>query len=169
MPQARNAIERPWEYSRWPDFENEVMRAVDPTLEIMSTVSKRQAEIDDDDEETRLVRAQFRDELQRRGHDPDTDWVFIPSRIGAAWYLSATGERNAVNVAARRINTLGVRELKKSRRNGSPGWKWKGCNTGMRRAVEVKQLPLQEQSNDGDAASNTGKVPCAQIEGHTSD
>ncbi|NQV26183.1 MAG: hypothetical protein HQ518_17650 [Rhodopirellula sp.] len=169
MTQARNATERPRKYSRWPDFENEVMRAVDPTLKIMNVVLKRQAEIDDDDEETELVRTQFRDELLRRGHDPDTDWVFIPSKTGADWYFSATGERKPVNSASRRINTLGLRELTKSRRNGSPGWAWKGCNTGMRRAIELKRFPSHEQADNGDAASNTGKVPCAQIEGHISD
>ena len=136
---------QPRKYGRWADFEEQVMRAVDPTLQIMNVVEGRQLEIDDDDQSAELVREQFCIELRRRGHDATWNHIFIPSAVAAQWYCSALNERRATNVATKAIAMLGIRELRKSKRRGAPGWRWMGVNSTATTAMELRPLPDPER------------------------
>jgi hypothetical protein len=72
------------------------------------------------------VRGAFVAELRRRGHDPDGDNVFILTGDAAAILNAATNERRATNKASSYLKTLGIRELRKSAKNGDRGWVWHG-------------------------------------------
>ena len=116
-------------FSRWAAWEKAVLAKVDPDGKASPPlVASRQGEIDDDAEEAQLITWQFRDELQRLGHDPDCTCVFIPSKTAALWLKHATGDHWPTNRASGHLATLGIPELQKSKKNGCPGWRWGGKN-----------------------------------------
>jgi hypothetical protein len=113
-------------FARWAAWAAAVLEKVDPTGACRAMLAERQADIDTDAEETQLVAAQFREELEKLGHDPDRACVFIPSRVAATWLKTATQEHRRTNMASAHLASLGIPELTKKKTGGVPGWRWLG-------------------------------------------
>jgi hypothetical protein len=120
-------------YSRWSAWEAAVLARVAEPAECQKVIAERQDAIDDDQAEAALVREGFVRELQRRGHDPEAEAIWIPSADAAAFVNAATGEQYPVRRASVYLATLTIRELRKSDVNGSRGWCWRGlqCPAGV--------------------------------------
>ncbi len=115
-------------YSRWSAWEQGVLSCVAEPSECQALIVERQEAIDGDQEESDLVREVFVAELRRRGHNPDTEAVFISSVEAGAIVNAATGEKRPTNKASAYLRTLTIPELRKSKRDGR-GFAWRGRNS----------------------------------------
>lgn len=115
-------------YSRWASWEQGVLSRVGDPEKCQEVIRQRQHAVDDDASEAELVAAEFREDLQRRGHDADKDCIFISSRAAADILKVATETRRPTNQATKHLKTLGLRELTKSKKDGIVGWCWRGAN-----------------------------------------
>ncbi len=113
-------------YSRWATWEQDVLAKVDRPDECLREILERQGAADADTGEAEEVAAEFCKRLRDEGHDPDRETVFIPSRQAAAWLKAATGQHRATNKATIYLGSLGLPELRKSKKDGTPGWCWRG-------------------------------------------
>jgi hypothetical protein len=114
-------------YTRWAAWEAAVLAHVAAPADCQKVIAERQEAVDDDAAEATIVRDYFYDELQRRGHDPDTDVIWIPSNVAATLLNQALNENRPTNKAANYLRTLGIEELQKSDRGGfGRGWVWRG-------------------------------------------
>jgi hypothetical protein len=130
------------EYCRWGAWEKLVLSRLPEPSDAQMVLQERRAAVDDDQEETALIREGFVAELRRRLHDPVTANVFIPSRIAADIVNAATGEKRPTNKATSYLKTLSLPELRKSDRGEGRGWVWSGKKAGMGDAVLVNDLPF---------------------------
>jgi hypothetical protein len=113
-------------YSRWGAWEAGVLAKVPDPAECQKVIEERQASIDDDAAEESLVREAFRLDLTRRGHNPESEAVFIPSTEAARIANEALGEKRPTNKASNHLATLAVPELRRSAKDGARGWAWRG-------------------------------------------
>jgi hypothetical protein len=113
-------------YNRWGAWEAGVLSRVGDPSECQKVIAERQEAVDDDANEAATVRDAFRAELQRRGHDPDAEALWIPSAVAAEVVCAATNERYAINKASAYLGTLSIPELRKSDLGGGRGWAWRG-------------------------------------------
>jgi hypothetical protein len=118
------------QYTRWASWEAGVLSHVADPAECQKVIQERQGAIDEDAGESQAVREAFRLELQRRGHRPDDEAVWISAVDAAAVVNVATGERFPVNRAGVYLGTLAIPELRKSDGGGvgpgvalTPTWK----------------------------------------------
>ncbi len=79
-----------------------------------------------DSAQAELVAGVFREKLTGFDHDPRTDCVFITSGTAAEWLRAATRVARATNRATAYLTTLQIVELSKSKKDGQPGWRWRG-------------------------------------------
>jgi uncharacterized protein (DUF3820 family) len=135
-------------HSRWGAWEELVLARLPEPADAQKVIEERQAAVDEDQEEADLVREAFAQELRDRGHDPDEENVFIPSGTAADILNAATNERRPTIRASAHLKTLGVRELRKSAKDGVKGWQWCGADAGHRPAV-----PIRERASAFSAAS----------------
>ncbi len=123
LQQQVEALQR---YSRWSTWEQAVLARVADPSECQRVIAERQAGIDDDQTEADVVRDGFREELKRRGHSPDTDVVFIPSKEAAIIINRIENEeRRPFPRAMNHLYMLAISEIRKSNRGGSMGGR--GC------------------------------------------
>ena len=113
-------------YSRWAAWEQAVLARVNNPEKCQELIKQRQQAVDDDATEAELVADEFRSEIRNRGHNPDTDCVFITSKIAAAWLKAGTGQHRATNYASKYLKMLKLQELQGSKKNGITGWCWRG-------------------------------------------
>lgn len=112
--------------SRWAAWEEGVLARVGRSVACQRLLRKRQEVADSDADEAELVAAQFRQELGQRGHDPESVCVFIPARDAADWLKGATRQHRATNKATAYLASLSIRQLSRTKKDGKPGWKWRG-------------------------------------------
>jgi hypothetical protein len=125
-------------HSRWACWEHSVLLKVPNAGECLQAIRLRQAEAEDV-EEPALVRGHFQGELQKRGLDPETACVFIPSPVAAGWLSAVLREPYATNAASRELMTLSIAELAKSKKDGVPGWCWRGAGAPVN--ATMQRLP----------------------------
>ena len=77
------------------------------------------AEHDEDAAESDVVRQEFLDELQRRGHDVETDAVWLPVQAVAEIVNQATREKRPTNKAIAYLRTPTILGSCESRRGDS--------------------------------------------------
>jgi hypothetical protein len=114
------------QYSRWGPWEKDVLARVPEPEECRRVIAERQADVDEDAADADLVRDAFAEELARRGHRPDREAVWMPSRVVAAVVNGASGEHRPPNKASAYLRTLAIAELRASRRGFGRGWVWRG-------------------------------------------
>lgn len=114
-------------FSRWSTWEKAVLSRVADPSECQKVIEERQTAIDDDQTEADLVRDGFRQELFRRGHNPDSEMIFIPSRTAAQIVNSIENEeKRPYGRAMVHLYTLTIPELRKSNRGMGRGCVWAG-------------------------------------------
>jgi len=125
LTEAVAAVADPTRKANW---EQEVLARVAADVgACRALIAERSAAIDDDEEEQDLVRAAFREELKARKHEPATGVIFLPSATVADWLNRATGDRLKTNQASAKLKRMGIPELTKSKREGCPGFIWRGA------------------------------------------
>ncbi len=113
--------------SRWGPWESAVLSRVADPVECQKVIEERQAEFDDDQCEADIVREGIREELLRRGHNPDIEVVWIPSRDAAQIINRLENEeKRPYNRAMTHLYTLAIPELRRSNRRGERGCVWTG-------------------------------------------
>lgn len=93
------------QYSRWGLWERDVLEKLPDPGEAQRVIQERQAALDTDTEEVCIIEEHFRRQLLDLRYAPDTERVFIPSRIAVAWLNEATsrsGNRALSTVAGGR-------------------------------------------------------------------
>src|SRR5207302_533395 len=112
--------------SRWSLWERAVLAHVAEPSDCQKAIEERQAGIDDDQSEADAVRDGIRAELQRRGHNPDAEVVWIPSATAAQIVNRIENEeRRPFNRAMTHLYMLNISEIRKSNRHGR-GCVWTG-------------------------------------------
>jgi hypothetical protein len=118
--------EEPNNQLRWAAWAGAVLARVDNPEECRAVILRRQQEVDHDRGEAELVEAEFREMLSRAGHDPDRGCVFIPSGKAADWLRAATKKHRTTSQASAYLQGLGIPALSKTKKDGRPGWRWRG-------------------------------------------
>jgi hypothetical protein len=113
-------------HSRWGSWEDAVLTRLPEPIDAQRVIEERQADVDDDVEESALVRQAFIAFLAERRHDPDTQRVNFPSRVVAEIVNTATGEKRATCRASAFLKTLSIPELRPGRHGEARGWTWWG-------------------------------------------
>jgi hypothetical protein len=127
-------------FSRWSMWERAVLSRVGDPAECQRVIEERQAAIDDDQSQADSVREGFREELHRRGHCPDTQIVWMPSKEAAAIVNRVENEeRRPFNRAMTHLYMLGIPEIRRSNRGG------RGCVwTGLRADPQAASITLND-------------------------
>jgi hypothetical protein len=112
--------------TRWPEFEERVLRKLDDAEQVIALVLRRQREVDVDATEADVIAGHLRERLRGQGHDPDTSVVFLPTAVMADLLEEATREKRPVTRVTPYLRSLGIAELSYTKRTGRPGWLWKG-------------------------------------------
>jgi len=136
-------------HSRWGDWEAGVLARLPEPAALLALIQQRQEAVDDDSEETELVRSHFRDELQRVGRDPDRVKVFVPSGVAADWLKAATKQHRQTNKASAYLRQLAIPELRKSKHDGRPGWLWQGVQADENARTEKPFSPSLPHKSAG--------------------
>lgn len=138
-------------FTRWAPWEQQVLSKVNDPGGCQKLIKNRQKAVDADKSEAELVVDHFRRELKRRNHVPKTCCVFIPSRVAAEWLYAATLDRRVTNKATEHLKGLGIVQLKKTKKDGSPGWRWKDPNANGNKGTPermslLNRLPDRERN-----------------------
>jgi hypothetical protein len=113
-------------YSRWAAFEAAVLSKVKDPKKCMKVIAQRQARVDDDSNEADLVAAHIRKKLKDNSEDPDTCCIFFMTPEITRWLQEATGTKLPINKATPYLRALAIPELRYTKKNGVPGWVWRG-------------------------------------------
>jgi hypothetical protein len=122
-------------YSRWSAWESAVLSRVPEPAEAQQVIAERQAAMDDDQAEAGLVRDGLVTLLRDRGHDPETEAVWIGAAQAAAVVNEALGEHYPTNKAGTYLRTLAIVELRRSDRGHGRGWVWRGARASAAAAA----------------------------------
>jgi hypothetical protein len=115
-------------YTRWGEWEKDVLTCVHDPKACQALILERQGEIDDDQDDLHLVRDAVVETLKQAGVDPDQERILIPSKQLANLVNEALQETRPVNKVSAFVKTLGIVELRKCNRSDSRGWIWSGCH-----------------------------------------
>jgi hypothetical protein len=140
---AGRAMKAAATYSRWAPFEKAVLAKLTNYAECLTVIAQRQAQVDDDSNEADLVKAHLQKRLRDHELDPETCCVFFTTAELAAWVQEAIGSKLAINKTTPYLRTLGVAEMRYSKKSGVPGWVWRGL-----------------QARPGEPAKAFGKLLC---------
>lgn len=133
-------------HSRWAAWEQGVLGKVDPELASLKVTERRRREVDDDANESDVVREMFQKQLRCHGRNPDKCCEFLRVELLAEWLEKATGERRSRLKITPYLRTLGISELSEKRRSDSRGWVWRGKQAGQNQ--EPKVLSAQPDFED---------------------
>jgi hypothetical protein len=137
------------QFSRWASWEGEVLACVDNPVACQEAIKERQSAVDADQEESDEVRAAFVNLLKSHNHDPDKEVVFIPSRTAAEIVNEATGENRATQRVTAFLQTLTIKELRKSNgTDGTRGWRWTGKDSKPGQTAVKLDEPFANFTND---------------------
>jgi len=125
-------------YTRWADWESEVLACVDDPSKCQEMIAERQAAVDGDQEDSDLVREAFVTFLKADGKNPDKDVVFFPTQMAANIVNQVTNEpHRPTQRTTTYLGTLSITELRKSNwTGGGRGWRW----TGKESAPDAKAV-----------------------------
>ena len=124
-------------FSRWAAFEKAVLSKLNEPRECLRVIAQRQQQIDDDSNEADLVAAYIRKRLTDHNLDPDTCHVYMTTAEITDWLREAIGTKLPVNKATPFLRALAIVELRYTKRNGAPGWAWRGRNSKDTKGASV--------------------------------
>lgn len=90
-------------FSRWADWERDVLSRLPEPPEAQAIIRERQAVADVEREEADLIEEFFATRLSELGYSTITDRIFIPTGTAAAWLGLATNDKTTVLKASRSI------------------------------------------------------------------
>ncbi len=126
--------------TRWGPWEQAILARVGDPSNCQAVITERQGEFDEDAAEADVVRDGFVAELKRRGHNSETEAVWIQVQDVAVIVNAATGEKRVTNRATAYLRTLTIAELRESKTGkDGRGWLW----TGAKADPSAKRVPLR--------------------------
>lgn len=139
-------------FSRWSTWERAVLSRVADPSECQKVIEERQAAIDEDQTEAEIVRDGFREELKHRGHNPDTEVIWIPSKVAAQIINRIENEdRRPTPRAIIRLYLMSIPELRRSNRAKARGCVWTGPDAAPDATAEtIKPAPSPAYYPGGD-------------------
>lgn len=120
-------------FSRWADWERDVLARLPEPAEVQTVIRERQAVADVEREEADLIEEFFASRLAELGYAANTDRIFIPTGVAAKWLEAATNDRTTVTKASRsirqKINEGQFRRLMECpNRHHGRGFEWWGAD-----------------------------------------
>jgi hypothetical protein len=112
-------------YTRWSAWEAEVLARVAGASGCQRVIADRQGDIDDESNESELVRDAFVATIRSQGFNPDTGVFFFTNKL-AAWVVGEATEKIPTNKLKAYMKNIAVPELRKSASDGDKGWRWTG-------------------------------------------
>src|SRR5258708_7488341 len=100
-------------YARWSEWEASVLSRVKDPLKCQKVILVRQRNVDDDQDESDLVAARFREKLSWEKQNPDTCCVFIRTSTLAEWLGALNGGQMHQTRVTPYLKTLGIPELER--------------------------------------------------------
>jgi hypothetical protein len=149
-------------FTRWADWEQAVLSRVNEPEKCQQLIRQRQQAVDDDATEAKLVAAEFWQEIQRRGFDPDTACVFVPARIASQLLKKVTGVSRATNYATRYLRMLKVKELTRTEKDSMPGWRWRGSKADEEQTMSWLDPELRPSKKGAPVRSPSQRRPAAK-------
>lgn len=141
------------EYSRWGDWQRQVLCRLPEPSETAAVIRDRQAVSDVENEESCLIEETFSANLASLGYDPSRERVFIPSSVAADWYCEATRTREGITTISRilnqKIDENQINRLKSHRQNDGRGFAWSGPLATSQTEVErdlLRRIVLRKQA-----------------------
>lgn len=89
--------------SRWGAWERDIVAKLPEPTDVQKVMRERQQIADVDQEETQIIEDHFKEKLIEYHYSPDSDRVFIQSRIATKWLNEATNERHSATKVSRMI------------------------------------------------------------------
>ncbi len=124
-------------FTRWSSFEKAVLSKVANPEACKKLIAERQAEVDDDSNETDLVVDFFRQKLRDENQNPDTCCLFFTTAEITDWLQKATGNNLPINKATPYLRALSIAELSYSKKTGRPGWVWRGSHAKPKKTATM--------------------------------
>jgi hypothetical protein len=131
-PQTNDAV-----FSRWASFEQAVLSKVNNPEQCKEVIAQRQVQVDDDSNEADLIVAFIRRKLQDKNENPDTCCVYFTTSEITACLHEATGTKLPINKATPHLRALAIVELRYTKKNGVPGWVWRGRQADINTPARV--------------------------------
>lgn len=140
--------------TRWAAFEAAVLSKVSNPQKCLETILRRQQEVDDETTESDLVAEHFREVLRDQKCDPDTCCVYWTTAEMANMLNAAIGVKTPINKVTPFLRILAIPELKYSKKDGKPGWVWRGAKAKPNQSsavfAKLKCLPPGDEEDDSD-------------------
>ncbi len=119
-------------YSRWGDWERDVLSRLPEPTEAQQVILERQAIVDVEADEAELVQDFIKQKLLEFRYDVDADRIFLPSAVLARWYNWATNENHSVigisRMLKQKIDEGKMPSLSRCGRSYGRGLLWTGEN-----------------------------------------
>ena len=117
---------------RWTTWSASVLSKVENASRCEALILKRQAEVDDDQDEVNLIAENIKRNLRRHGQKPDKCHLLISTRLIKEWISEI--EPVSLNKVTPLLKTLGIPELRKPVRTSKEScWVWKGLKSTQKK------------------------------------
>lgn len=117
-------------YSRWGQWEREVVERLPEPGDVQKVILERQSDIDVEAEEAGEIERAFRERLERLNLDTLRQRIFVPSTRAAEWLGKAIGESLSTTKASRmlgqKIDEGELPTMQRSRTGTTRGFYWIG-------------------------------------------
>jgi hypothetical protein len=132
------------EWSRWPEWEHEVLCRVCDPRPLAEVVAHRRQELDDDNGTALLVRESLAEfiKMKRGGLDPETLHLILSSTALAEGLGKLCPHGANPIVVGRWANTLTVPGLRRGRDMRRKYWVWRGSDAISDEPIEMEEIPL---------------------------
>jgi len=134
-------------FSRWGEWEQEVLARLPDAERLQALITARQAEVDDDQQESDIIRQAIEVELELRGHGkPDDIGVKIPVGAMAKIVNEALNERLGTAAVTTKLRAMGgsIKELKHTTNGSKRVWTWRGKDFSPNGRMEnLRERPYQ--------------------------
>jgi hypothetical protein len=136
-------IAQPATWSRWSEWESEVLcKVADPRL-VMPTISERRADLDDDETTLATVRDAIAEAVRSKySGDPEQIWCTIPPEAITDILKSISPYPKNVVSTCRWVAAIGATGLKRVRKNSKREWHWVGSGSIAETPMDWNQIPL---------------------------
>ena len=117
-------------YSRWGQWERDVLSRLPIPEDAQKLILERQASVDADGEEAEIVEHYFAKCLRGLHYDPEKAHIFIPNRVACDWLSSAFKEKltvqRATQILKMHTSTGAIKRMTYYRLSAARGFVWKG-------------------------------------------
>jgi hypothetical protein len=111
---------------RWAEWQGGVLGKVEDYAGCQDEIDRRCQELDSDDEEAFVFEEVIREKLRERHHQPEKEFIAIPTNVMGTWYSGVQKDHISANTATARIKLMPLKRLRWRRATASRFWLWSG-------------------------------------------